>query len=120
MSNRPLWKRVLGDWSDFKRGLGMGKAISARPQGWLTKQGEKLGKEEVEKRLKKYKRKVITISFIILALWLGLALGLTSLALWKVIVPAVGVVIYSWLTYRYVAKGAKGEIKKKNKEKQKE
>lgn len=113
MANKPMWKRVLGDWNDLKRGFGMGKAVSQKPQQWLTKKGEKLGKEEIEKRLKKYKRKVIVISLIILALWLGLMFGLTSLALWKILVPAAGVVLYSWFTYRYVAKGARGEAGKK-------
>ena len=109
------WK--LGSFSDLKSGVRTGIEEGKKPVRWLEKKGSALEAEERERRIRKFRKRVLVIAFIALSVWIWLVtthdLGAVVTGLGSFFLP---VTIY--MVYRTTVKSVKGELGKKKQKKQ--
>ena len=119
--NKPLWRRIIGDWSSFKAGTMIGAGvrskatskITAKPERWLERKGKEKSAEWVAERRRKFKRNYIVATVSWVAAWVLLSyfVGIA----WPVGTGTVAVTILliAWQMYRAVVKrieaGQKGK-----------
>ena len=119
MPNKPtpkdksLVKRIIGDWSDVKRGAKMGADLRNKPYKWVEGQVGKMDAVKAEARLKKFQTRAKAVLVIILVAWIFLAIFALHTKIWAVAISSILVLILWWMMYRNVVKSAQRRIPRK-------
>lgn len=111
--NKSLFKRIIGDWADVKRGAKLGADLRNKPYKWIEKQTGKMDAVKAEARLKKFQQRAKAVLVVILVAWVFLAIFALHTKVWAVAISSILVLILWWMMYRNVVKSAKRRIPKK-------
>jgi len=104
------WK--LGSFTDLKEATRTGLSEGKKPVTWLEKKGQALTVEERELRIKKFRKRTLAVTVIVISVWV-----------WQVLTQDFSIVIVGigsfmlpltlyWM-YKIVVKSVKGELFKK-------
>jgi len=101
------WK--LGSLSDLKEATRTGIGEGKKPVKWLEKKGQALAVEELELRIRKFRKRVLVVAVVAIGVWI-----------WQVLTQDFGTVVVGigsfflpltlfWM-YKLVVKSVKGEL----------
>ena len=111
--NKSLFKRIIGDWGDLKRGTKLGIDLRNKPYKWVEGQVGKMDAVKAEARLKKFQTRAKAVLVVILVAWIFLAIFALHTKVWAVAISSILVLVLWWMMYRNVVKSAKRRIPKK-------
>lgn len=112
--DKSLFKRIIGDWSDVKRGAKMGADLRNKPYKWVEGQVGKMDAVKAEARLKKFQKRAKAVVVVILVAWILVAIFALHAKIWAVAISSILVLVLWWLTYRNVVKSAQRRIPHKS------
>jgi len=109
---KPLWRRILGNWSDLKAGTMAGSAIrqkatskaTGRSERWLEKKGQTKSADWIAFRRRKFKRNYTIATCLCIMVWwfLSYFVGIA----WPIGTGtvAITIVLIAWQMYRMVVR----------------
>jgi hypothetical protein len=100
-------------WQEIKRGTRIGDSVRQKPYKWVEQKSKNMNIQKRDVAIKKFKRNARIALFVILCIWVCIALLISHFHIWIIVLSCVGLIFTWWVIYNSVVKSAQDKLSKK-------